>query len=210
MSRALVTFAHGPHERLLEVALPSFQAFADAHGHDLIVWQPEGPLERPASWYKLPALSAALQSHDEALWLDADVVIIDGSEDLALEPQNWHALVEHHTNCGQVPNCGVWLVSRRMLPILERMWEMTEYLAHGWWEQAALLDLMGYRGDPLRPPAAPWLWRPTWHVQFLDAGWNVHRQDERKSDRPRIMHATMYRDRFATMQQWAAIEAVPT
>ena len=59
MSRALVTLAKGPHERLLEVALPSFRAFADRHGYEVIVAS-ESDHGRPPSWWKVLALKAAL------------------------------------------------------------------------------------------------------------------------------------------------------
>lgn len=199
VTRALVTLATGAHERLLEIALPSFEAFAYRHGYELVIAE-ERDEGRPPSWWKVPALKAALEQHDEALWLDADTVILDGAEDLGVPASCWQAMVEHHTGDGAVPNLGVWLVRRPMLAVLEQIWRMTGYVDHGWWEQAAMLELLGYTGRPVALTAPTELHGLT---HFLENGWNVHRNDRTLSGRPRIMHATMHPHREAIMKTWA-------
>jgi hypothetical protein len=206
MTRAIVTFAVGAeHEQLLEIALPSFQAFADLHGHELIVGVPMMPMPgppRPPSWWKIPALTSALERHDEALWLDADTIIVDPTDDIPVPEYAWQVMVEHYTPDGHVPNLGVWLVRRPMLPALERMWGMIQYLHHGWWEQAAMLELLGYRADPR--PARLIAGTPLFdRTEFLDAGWNVHPWDVNRAGRERILHATMHPDRASVMRGWA-------
>jgi MFS family permease len=63
------------------------------------------------------------------------------------DPDWSQALVIHETpNCGSVPNDDMWICQQTMIPWLEKIWAMDQYLHHGWWEQAALVDLMGY--DP--------------------------------------------------------------
>jgi len=200
VTRALVTVATGTHLDLLNIARPSFQAFADLHGYDLLEAEPLDCV-RPPSWWKVLILQAALRDYDEALWLDADTVIVDGSEDLNVPPDAWQALVEHHTGDGDVPNCGVWLVRQPMAPVLDDLWTMTQYLSHGWWEQAGLHQLMGYRGRPVQLVSPTELYERT---HFLDNGWNVHMWDDPQPAHPRIMHATMWKDRVGVMRQWAA------
>ncbi len=200
MSRVLVTFAIGSHRELLEIALPSFRRFADLHGYDLLVAELKQPLRRPASWLKLPVLKDALTEHEEAVWLDADIVVVDPADDFPVPPSAWQALVVHATQAGEVPNLGVWVVRRPMLAVLDRMWQMTGYIHHVWWEQAALTELMGYRGRPSRLVQPTELYERTC---FLDAGWNVHVWDRAKAEHERIMHATMYADRAAVMRDWA-------
>lgn len=197
--KAIVTLAVGPHEELLEVALPSFRTFGERHGYDVLVADPIDSL-RPPSWWKLPAMLSALVRYDEVLFLDADTVIVDPSEDLGVHPWAWQALVEHHTGDGDVPNCAVWLVRRPMIPFLNVAWSLDKYLNHGWWEQAAMHELMGYAGRPVSCVAQTEL---LGHTEFLDNGWNVHVWDEPKAERPRIMHATMYQDRLGVMREWA-------
>lgn len=201
MSSALVTLAVGTHEELLEIALPSFHQFADRHGYETIVADVE--CERPPSWHKVPAIRGCLMEYDEVLWVDADVVIVDSSEDLSVPADAWQAMVAHHTNCGEVPNLGVWLVRRPMLPILDRIWTMTQYLDHGWWEQAAMCDLLGYREWPLRRTLQSIPVDLYARTHFLDPVWNVHIQDTNKPGVGRFLHATQWPDRAGVMREWA-------
>jgi hypothetical protein len=66
----------------------------------------------PPSWLKVPTLAIALQEYDEVLWLDCDVVVSRSQESIfdELPADVWQGMVVHQTECGQVPNCGVWLV----------------------------------------------------------------------------------------------------
>jgi len=198
MSKAIVTRATGPHIELLDIAMPTFERFAERHGYDIVVAELECP--RPASWHKIPALLAALDEYEQALWLDADVVIVDDSEDITVPGFKWQALVAHHTQDGEVPNCGVWLVRQPMRPWLERIWSMRDYVNHAWWEQAAMCELLGYRGYPLTLADPGELVART---AFLGKEWNPHRNDPEVVERPRFRHATMHDDRAAVMRQWA-------
>jgi hypothetical protein len=206
MNRALVTFGVGPHAELLKIALPSFEAFAGEHDYELLVAQPE-PCDRPPSWWKVPILLDALDSFDEVLWLDADIVIVDASQDLPIQVSVWQALVEHQTGDGAVPNLGCWYLRQPMYQVLERMWGMTEYVTHPWWEQAAMLDLLGYRLQ--RPTSVREGTTLQGRTQYLDAAWNVHRNDSTIVERPRFQHATMWPDRAAQMREWARKVKVP-
>lgn len=202
MNRALVTFGDGPHEELLEIALPSFEAFADRHGYEIVIPDfPERPA-RPQSWWKVPALLTALAEFEESLWIDADCVIMDGSDDLDVPEDAWQAMVRHETADGVVPNCGVWFVRQPMRPFLERVWTMTQFLEHGWWEQAAMVRLLGYE---LRKPVSLVEETPLYlHTHWLEPGWNGHVNDRQVIDRVRVAHATMFDDRADVMRQWAA------
>lgn len=187
MSRALITFAVGEHEQLLELALPRFEAYADRHGYELET-RPPAMLLRPPSWHKVPLLLEALERHDEALWIDADVVIVDQELDVADEPPAtaWQALVRHHTPDGEVPNGGVWLVRQGMQPVLEAIWRRSRHRNHPWWEQAALMDLLGYRHAPAELVEPTELYRRT---HWLGLEWNSHEQNDRHPS-PRFAHAT--------------------
>jgi hypothetical protein len=189
VTRALVTFAVGEHERLLQLALPRMAEYADRHGYDLIAHPPR-MLWRPPSWLKVAALLDALTHYDEALWIDCDVVIVDGELDVddELHDDDVQALVRHHTPDGEVPNCGVWLVRQAMRPVLMQLWRMDRYLNHPWWEQAAMLDLLGYRHRrrPVELAEPTDLYRRT---HWLGLEWNSHEQNDRHPS-PRFAHAT--------------------
>ena len=203
--RALVTLATGTHEELLDIALPTFRTFADAHGYDIIRARVDN--DRPASWHKVPALAQALDDYDEALWIDADVVIVDASDDLDVPEDAWQALVRHHTGDGEVPNCGVWFVRRPMRRVLARLWSMRQHINAGWWEQEAMMELLGYslhRPTELAQPGELYA-----RTHWLDGGWNVHKWDRPVAERPRFMHASMFEDRAATMREWAGKSSRP-
>lgn len=189
MSRTLVTFALGDHARLLELSLPRMAEYADRHGYDLNAHAPRLAM-RPASWLKVAVLLAALEHYDEALWVDCDVVVVDPTVDLADEvpADAWQALVRHHTPDGEVPNAGVWYVRQTARDALERVWTMERYLDHVWWEQAALLDLLGYRHAtrPVEHVTATDLYRRT---HWLGLEWNSHEQHD-PHPAPRLAHAT--------------------
>ena len=156
------------------------------------------------SWWKVPALKAALSEYDEALWLDADTVIVDGSEDLDVPEDAWQALVRHRTGDGDVPNCGVWYVRKPMIPVLDAVWAQTRRLDHGWWEQSALMDLLGF---DFRPGVRAHLAQPSGlyeRTHWLDHGWNHHKWDTPGPEYVRIGHASMHEDRAAVMREWAA------
>jgi hypothetical protein len=199
VSKALLSYAVGGHQKLLDIALPTFQEFADRHGYDLLIPEPMGSA-RPPSWHKIPALIAALRDYDEVLFLDADTVIVDSTDDLDVPAEAWQALVRHATGDGDVPNCGVWFVRRPMLPVLEQQWSMTQYLKHGWWEQAAMHELLGFGNRPVTLIAPTRLCTRT---HFLDPGWNVHKWHNPQPAHPRIMHASMHDDRAGIMREWA-------
>lgn len=204
MKKAIVTFGVGPHAELLEIALPSFRAFAERHGYDLFIPDKVGE-SRPPSWWKVPALLKLLKGgYDLAVFFGSDLVVVDGRDDFDFPAGYWQAVVAHDTGDGQVPNCDMWLTRPEMIPWLEQAWELTEYNFHGWWEQAAILKLMGYEPDPRYRPMR--LVEPSelYHrTRLLDKGWNAHVWDRAKPERIRIQHATMYQDRAAIMRVWA-------
>lgn len=200
MTKALVTVAEGGHAEYLAIAQPSLEVFADRHGYTLLQVK-DVETTRPASWWKIPGLIAALNTYDEALFVGADFVCVDPSEDLDVPAEAWQALVAHRTGDGEVPNADFWYLRQPMLPILTTLWGKWEYTNHGWWEQAALMDMMGYKDRPSLHVEPTELYD---HTYFLDAGWNVHTWDRQPGEHPRFRHATMWPDRAAIMREWAA------
>lgn len=204
MSKAIVTFGVGPHEELLSIALPSFKAFADLHGYDLLVVDGIEP-KKPAAWYKTVVILEALKEYEEVLWLGADLVIVNGINDISVPDGAWQAMVFHHTGDGEVPNTEVWYNRREMIPTLEQMWEMSDNVGWAnapWWEQSALMHLMGYN-ECVRPTYLKEKTEVYNHTHVLDSNWNVHRWDKPEPKHPLIQHATMWPDRAAIMREWA-------
>ena len=201
MSKAIVSIGVGTHERLLDIAWPSYEGFAKRHGWDLYRARNIGKA-RPIPWYKVRALIDLLQNYNEVLFVGADTLVVDGREDLTAPEWAWQAMVEHKTGDGLIPNTDVWLCRKPMIPVLEEVWKNTKWVMHGWWEQASLMDLMGYHvHQPVYLELGTELYRNTY---FLDQGWNVHKWHKPPAEHPRIPHATMYDDRVQMMRIWAA------
>lgn len=199
-----MSFGVGTHGKLLDISRPLFEKYAERHGYDLLI--PDNILDdRPPSWQKVRVLKYYLHDYDMLLWIDCDVVIADGSKDIAdeFEPGFMQAVVRHYTQDGEVPNFGVWILrnTKKTFDWLDLLWKQEHHIFSGWWEQSAALELMGYaqhrRPCALREPSG---W---YHVtQFLPLEWNSHPWC--KAENPRFDHVTMYPLREISMQEKAS------
>lgn len=187
--------------------LPLLEAYAARHGMDFFCANLAG--DRPPSWMKVPLLHRVLQDYDRAVWVDADVVVLDPSENIldAVPSDSWQGLVEHFTDSGTVPNCGVWVLGREMATLLAEIWNAGTFVNHCWWEQAAVLERMGY--TVTNEPTATFTQATELHQRttFLPAAWNHHPYDARKVDAPRFVHVTAYADRPAACKYFAEMAA---
>ena len=185
--------------------LPIMAAYAERHGMQFACANLAG--ERPPSWMKVRAMHQMLADHECVVWIDADVVILDPSRNIAheIKPGHVQALVEHKTECGPVPNCGVWVATRDLLPWLEQAWNAGQDIHHPWWEQASIMRLMGYRvelandGSPFSLLDTPSTLheRTTW----LSPTWNHHPRDASRVESPAFYHVTQHADRLATVHR---------
>lgn len=199
--KVVCTIAYGNHRELLEIARPTLVAFAGAKGYDLVVMEHRLASDRPASWSKVVLLHQLVQQYELVLWIDADALFVDPTRDVAAELQHFRFLhlVSHQIGSERVFNCGVMAfrggaVSRRFL---ERVWNQHDLVHHDWWENAAVLRLLGYRLErPVRPArVSPWLAG----VGRLDVAWNSI--PDCPSPAPVIAH-------FPAMTQAARVEAM--
>jgi hypothetical protein len=159
---------------MLKLCIPTFARYAERHGYDLVVGNGDSG-GRPPAWGKVLVLRRLLDAYDEALWLDADTMILDGERDLAadLHPSEYQGLVRHEIGPGaHYPNTGVWLLrGARGRALLDAIWSREEFIAHQWWENAAFMDLLGYDLESGRiVRESEWLHGTHW----LDATWNGH------------------------------------
>lgn len=135
--------------RVLKTSLPPMKSFATKHGYDLVVGRGDSG-GRPAPWAKILLLQRLLRIYDSVLWIDADVLIVKDDEDLPALPEDaFQAMVEQQSS-GQVANTGVWLLRScdASFAFLKDVWDQTTRINHRWWEQTAVLDLLGYEGLP--------------------------------------------------------------
>lgn len=197
-------------DRIAAVTLPYVERYCGRHGYEL--W--DVPLAtyadgRPASWGKVAALARALHGADAAVWIDADVLVRPDAAAIheVVPGTAWQALVFHNVPEGEIANCGVWLVRPEMAGVLRTVWDDVVFIDHPWWEQAAVLRLLGYGVDtwPITPPVG----EPTnlfARTFELDGWWNAHPHDTRRGAMAyaRMRHATPgnNRDRLAMLRAW--------
>jgi hypothetical protein len=203
MRRVLCTIASGPHAELLEISRPGFEAFARRHGYHLVVVDEDPAPERPPSWGRIRLMQDLLPEVDEFLWFDADMVVVDDSQDIAAElaPDDVMGMAAHVTPEGTdpIPNCGVWLLRNdpAVLELLDQVWDSDHLVDHKWWENAGVLEALGYELTPLVRLVAPSrLW---YRSRFLGNEWNSVPVDP--ADTPRIVH-------FAGMSQAERLEGM--
>lgn len=187
MGRVLVSLGTGKQRKLLRLASVTFRRYGRRHGYELDLHDEVVDSERPPAWSKVALIRRLLDSHELVLWLDADVVIVRGDRDIAAElpDDRFIAMVEHTVGGKANPNTGVMVIrsgdeARRFF---DEVWAKTEYLNHRWWEQAAVMDLLGYdteTGERVR--------ESEWHdrIHWLGKEWNSIRDDP--AAEPRIRH----------------------
>lgn len=153
----------------------------------------------PASWMKVAGLAVALEQYDEVAWLDCDVVVSKSAESIFDDmPEGvWQGMVVHHTECGEVPNCGVWVVRKPMRDVLVSMWDqdLPAYRDHPWWEQAAMLRRLGYRLEDGPKAVDEEVTELRRMSVALPQKWNHHPRDYRRVESPNFHHVTQYDDR---------------
>lgn len=212
MKRAIVTYATGNHLELLDAALPTYAEFASRHGYLLVIGSRMTNL--PPAWNKIPLLIDALSRFDEVVWFDCDLVVVNSAEDFPpMRDESIHAMVRHFEGASEVPNSGVWRVRKGILPLLEKILDLEVFENHGWWEQAALMTLMGYCVPPQGhdfPATHCRCVRPTkWYAgcEFMRLAWNSH--PNYRSDKPRIIHCS-YPDMQQRLDVMRALVRDPT
>ena len=196
----LCTLAIGPHVELLALSEPMFRAYAERHGYDLVVARESQCPERPVSWSKVLLIRRLMTRYDLVVWVDVDAMILDLERDIAdeLTPGADIFIVEHRYDGQRIPNAGILMVRATAAAdaFLALVWEQERYIDHVWWENAAILDLLGYRLSPCNPD------RPSPHralFHFIGNEWNSISLDPSPAPVIRPYAGTTHEDRLAGM-----------
>jgi hypothetical protein len=178
--RVLCSLGVGPYEELLAISSVTFEAYAELHGYDMRLATDLLDPERPPAWSKIALARELLERYDEVLWVDADAIFLDVSRDIAelVRPGKDLYLVEHlwaENDAWRGVNTGVFLVrsTRWSRRFMDRVWAAEQYIDHPWWENAAVLDLLGYELPPdLTPPRKLRRTRFDARVELIGLEWN--------------------------------------
>jgi hypothetical protein len=212
VKKALVTFGVGDARPLLDISLPTFRRYADAHGYELVIGEP--PASDDVSWRKLPLLIELFrEGYDALVWIDADIVVMRHDRDILDDSPHPLGLVVHEVPEGRVPNCGLMVLRWPLgiVPLLTaqaiadaRQVEGRPFRRSAWWEQSAIIEAIG--GDPDHDfVSVP---QGVQNVTGTSLGtwgklpyeWNPHPHDWRGyPPNARCFHATMSADRACAM-----------
>jgi hypothetical protein len=148
--RVICSLGTGDYVDLLRISSVTFRAYAERYGYDLFLSTDWLAPDRAPAWSKVLLVRRLLDEYDEVLWVDADAIFVDISKDIGdlIKDGKDLYLVEHVWEGGQKrsANSGVFLIrssdwSRRLL---DDLWSAEQFVNHPWWENAALLDMLGY------------------------------------------------------------------
>jgi len=126
----------------------SIRRYAEVHGMDTLLLD-DIVSDRPPPWNKILVIKEIfMRGYDFVFWIDADAIFVDYSKDIRdiIEENKNLYLVKHTINSQEVPNTGVFLLKNNKWShrFLDMIWEKQEYIAHKWWENAAVIDIFGY------------------------------------------------------------------
>lgn len=146
MKRIVVSAISGESWKpLADFAWPAMQDYAGRVGADFAGLSTSAQW-RPASWSKLIAIAWGLSTHEEVLWLDADVDVRRATLDVFAElpPGRSFGLcrLTDERGVGHF-NCGVMLCRRGVMPLIVEAAMCDHFSNHPWWEQAAINWLIG-------------------------------------------------------------------
>ena len=128
---------------ITEITHPYLIKYCKLHKIDYEIIKIQQNYERPFSWFKIKEILLQLdQDYKYFLWLDADTLIINQHTDInKIIASNKILYISkdfNNINCGVM----IWKNSELSKQILSKIYSMTEYLNHQWWEQAALIELI--------------------------------------------------------------------
>lgn len=202
----LCSIGTGSHVRLLELARPSFERLAARHGWRLSLQTGPLQLDRPPAWDKVIAIRDLLTSFDTVVWIDADALVVDPEPDLTAlaTPDRMLWIVSHHYDGADQPNTGIMVMhsGQAARDFLDAVWETEHLIDHPWWEQAAMLELMGY--DVTSEIGVARMVNPThWYAQvgWLDKRWNSISLDPHPAPYIRHYAGLSNGERLARMSQ---------
>ena len=193
--RVLCSLGVGPYLGLLGISSITFEAFAARHGYDLVLATSLIAPERPPAWSKIRLVRDLLDRYEEVFWVDADAIFVDISKDIAEEKRTDKDLylVEHRWLANaewRCANTGVFFI--RSTPwsrdFLDTVWNHEQFIEHEWWENAAVLDLLGYHlPADLTPPSKAKTTDYEERVELLGFEWNST-EGASLAEHPRIRH----------------------
>lgn len=145
MKFTVVSAADASYQELQRLTSSSLFEYANCQGYQCAISQ-INYCERPASWYKIPAiLKAFSEGCDYAFWVDCDAILVNKHRRLESFLHHRKHLYISQTSFG--PSCGVMMLknSDQIHRLLDLAWQQVQFINHPWWEQQAIIHLFNTR-----------------------------------------------------------------
>ena len=177
----LATMYTGNFTRLGDLCAATLSLYAKRYACSFrVILSDDREMTRPAAWHKIELIHQLFEEGFEfVFWIDADALFLRYDDDIQclIRPDKDIYMVRHcipeHYGEDLIPNCGILLV--RNCPwtqkFLSQIWDCTQYLNHVWWENAAMLHLLGLNrliGEGEDRPNEDMLE----HFSFIETEWN--------------------------------------
>jgi hypothetical protein len=140
----IITAYNTKYKSLINITQDITKNYCDYHGFAFEAYEIPENYARPNAWAKIQYLITNIEQNEYKyiLWLDADTIINNPKYDIVsvITPHKYIYLSKDHHDI----NTGVWLLKNNSYnrDMLYKIWDMTEYMDHAWWEQAAFIDLV--------------------------------------------------------------------
>lgn len=128
-------------KELHDISKISIEKFCINQGFSFEFYKIEN-FDRPAAWYKIKLIIEELKLNDGyIIWMDCDSMILNSNFDILKHIDNLNLFYIGSDFNGI--NTGFMIIKccQQMIDFFEKVWSMTEYLEHCWWEQAAIRNL---------------------------------------------------------------------
>lgn len=184
------------YHSMLKIMAPTVKYYANKHNIDYFINGQTSRFDssRPPSWDKLILMRHLLKYYKTVMWIDADAIICNPNHDIRKDINHDFPmqLVTHFGIKPLFPNCGIWLIQQdpRSFELLEEIWAQTNFINHPWWEQGALLKLLGYKAGYTGKRKVHF-YGPTKYSSWvgpLDLKWNSRPTESDVAENPAIMH----------------------
>lgn len=188
----ICNIATAHYKDLRDIMEPTVIYYGNLHQIDTLLLTEGLVPERPAAWDRIVLLYNLLRFYEIVIWLDADTVIVDPRIDIRCELDSCFPvqMVTHFSRVPIFPNTGVWVAKRdhQTEELLEAVWNQTGRINHQWWEQQAVLDLLGFVNNYHSILAYNGPTKYSSMIGLLDIKWNSRPMDQEIAESPVIMH----------------------
>jgi len=145
-SICLTTYFDQGFSELGNLCLKSMEKYAKKFNMDVKLMN-DIKSDRPVAWNKILIVKKLLETYDFVFWVDSDALFVNFNEDIRNEIEEGKDLylVKHFIKGRFVPNSGSFLIRKSEWSnnFLYAIWSREKYVYHNYWENAAVIELLG-------------------------------------------------------------------